>query len=291
MEQEYDGRIDNISLPDIILLEVQTSVLSKSNYLGRAEARAEYDSGNKLHIDIDLFEQYLGDEEYSDVPVVKYSTERFAPALCNQLRLCTPNYYRWLDTGALGLYDPLEGCRFSHQWGPGSEMVMTPEDGSGRSFVFDASGATKIDLCTKTFMYCTSLDSESNLLDLGKAKVLYRSDYTHGSVFKNARQLAQGILEAFAKAVGLSMLQVAEPNYEESFARTYAWIVHGPVRYLPDVDMGIQGIKSYFTKPDMYRNQNEYRFWVGLKDNPSQKDEVELLISIPNGMASAIALQ
>ena len=291
MEQEYDGRIDNISLPDIILLEVQTSVLSKSNYLGRAEARAEYDSGNKLHIDIDLFEQYLGDEEYSDVPVVKYSTERFAPALCNQLRLCTPNYYRWLDTGALGLYDPLEGCRFSHQWGPGSEMVMTPEDGSGRSFVFDASGATKIDLCTKTFMYCTSLDSESNLLDLEKAKVLYRSDYTHGSVFKNAKQLAQGILEAFAKAVGLSMLQVAEPNYEESFARTYAWIVHGPVRYLPDVDMGIQGIKSYFTKPDMYRNQNEYRFWVGLKDNPSQKDEVELLISIPNGMASAIALQ
>ncbi len=291
MEQEYDGRIDNISLPDIILLEVQTSVLSKSNCLGRAEARAEYDSGNKLHIDIDLFEQYLGDEEYSDVPVVKYSTERFAPALCNQLRLCTPNYYRWLDTGELGLYDPLEGCRFSHQWGPGSEMVMTPEDGSGRRFVFDASGATQIDLCTKTFMYCTSLDSESNLLDLEKAKALYKSDYTHGSVFKNAKQLAQGILETFAKAVGLSMLEVAEPNYEESFVTTYAWIVHGPVRYLPDVDMGIQGIKSYFTKPDMYRNQNEYRFWVGLKDNPSRKNEAELLIPIPNGMASAIALQ
>ena len=291
MEQEYDGRIDNIGLPDMISLEVQRSVLVESNYLGKAEAQAEYDSGNKLHIDIDLFEQYLGPEEYSDVPIIKYSTEEFAPALCGQLRLCTPNYYRWVDTGAPGLYDPLEGCRGSHQWGPGSEMVMTPEDGSGRRFVFDASGATKIDLCTKTFMYCTSLDSESNLLSLEKAKDLYRSDYTHGSVFKNAKQLAQGILEAFAKAVGLSMLNAEEPNGEESFARTYAWIVHGPVRYLPDMDMDMKGIESYFTKPDMYRNQNEYRFWVGLKDNPSQKDEAEVLISIPNGMASGIALK
>ena len=291
MEQEYDGRIDNISPPDIILLEVQTSVSSKSNYLGRAEARAEYDSGNKLHIDIDLFEQYLGDEEYSDVPVVKYSTERFAPALCNQLRLCTPNYYRWLDTGALGLYDPLEGCRISHQWGPGSEMVMTPEDGSGRRFVFDASGATKIDLCSKTFMYCTSLDSESNLLGLEKANTLYGPCYTHGSAFRSSKELAQHILKSFMATIGRSMLDVAEPNGEESFASTYAWIVHGPVRYLPDLGMGIQGIESYFTKPDMYRNQNEYRFWVGFNDTPSQKHEATISISIPNGIASAIALK
>ena len=128
-------------------------------------------------------------------------------------------------------------------------------------------------------------------MDLEKAKAIYRSDYTHGSVFKNAKQLAQGILEAFAKAVGRPMLEVVEPDGEESFARTYAWIVHGPVRYLSEVNMGIQGIESYFTKPDTYREQNEYRFWVGLKDNPSQKDEAELLISIPDGMAIPIALE
>ena len=168
---------------------------------------------------------------------------------------------------------------------------MTPVDGSGRRFVFDASGATTIDLCTKTFMYCTSLDSESNLLDLEKAADLYEPDYTHSSAFRNSKELAQHILKSFAATISRSMLDVAEPSGEESFPRTYAWIVHGPVRYLPDVDMGIQGIKSYFTKPDMYRNQNEYRFWVGFSNTPSQKDEAELLISIPNGMASAIALQ
>ena len=291
MEQEYDGRIDNISPSDIILLEVQTSVLSKSNYLGRAEAQAEYDSGNKLHIDIDLFEQYLGDEEYSDVPVIKYSTERFAPALCGELRLKTPNYYRGLETGAPRLSDQFEGCRFSHQWGPGSEMVMTPKDGSGKRFVFDASGATTIDLCSKTFMYCTSLDSESNLLGLEKANTLYGPCYTHGSAFQSSKELAQHILKSFMATISRSMLDVAEPNGEESFASTYAWIVHGPVRYLPDVGVGIQGIESYFTKPDMYRNQNEYRFWVGFNDTPSQKDEATISISIPNGIASAIALE
>ena len=291
MEQEYDGKIENIDLPDPILLEVQTSVLVESNYLCRIKASGEYDSGNRLNIYIDLFEQYLGDEEYSDVPVIKYSTERFAPALCRQLRLRTPNYYRGLEIGASGLYDQFEGCRFPHRFGTGSEMVMTPNDGSGRKFVFDASGATKIDLCTKTFVYCTSSYSESSVLGLEKANTLYGPDYTHGSVFKNAKQLAQGMLMAFAEAVAPPMLDAAEPNGEESFARTYAWIVHGPVRYSPDADMGVQGIESYFTKPDTYRDQNEYRFWVGLKDNPSQKDEAELLVFIPEGMATAIALE
>ena len=291
MEQEYAGKIDNIALPDFTLLEVQRSVLVESNHLGTAKGEAEYASGNKLHIYIDLFEQYLGDEEYSNVPVVKYSTEEFAPALCGELRLKTPNYYRGLETGGAGLSDQFEGCRFSHQMGPGSEMVMTPQDGRGSRFVFDASGATMIDPCTKTFMYCTSLDSESNLLSLEKAKDFYRSDYTHGSVFKSAKQVAQRILEGFAAAIGRPMLEATEPNGEESIARTYAWVVHGPVRYLSEVDMGIQRIESYFTKPDTYREQNEYRFWVGLMDNPPQKDEATLLISIPNGMATAIELE
>ena len=168
---------------------------------------------------------------------------------------------------------------------------MTPKDGSGKRFVFDASGATTIDLCSKTFMYCTSLDSESNLLGLEKANTLYGPCYTHGSAFQSSKELAQHILKSFMATISRSMLDVAEPNGEESFASTYAWIVHGPVRYLPDVGVGIQGIESYFTKPDMYRNQNEYRFWVGFNDTPSQKDEAKISISIPNGIASAIALE
>ena len=291
MEQEYDGRIDNIGLPDMILLEVQTSVLVESNYRGEVQYSAEYDSGNKLRLDIELYEQCLGDEEYSDVPIIKYSTERFAPALCGGLRLKTPNYYRGLETGAPGLSDQFEGCRFSHQWGPGSEMVMTPEDGSGRRFVFDASGATTIDLCTKTFMYCTSLDSESNLLSLEKAADLYEPDYTHGSAFRNSKELAQHILKSFAAIISRSILDVAEPSGEESFARTYAWIVHGPVRYLPDVDMGIRGIESYFTKPDMYRAQNEYRFWVGFNDNPVQSEKAEILLTVPKEIVAAVELE
>lgn len=291
MEREYDGKIDNLDLPDMILLEVQHAVMVESNFIGTMQHSAEYDSGIRLRIDIDLFEKYLGDAVGSDVSVTKYSTESNAPALCGQLRLRTPNYYRGLEIEASGLTDPFEGCRFSHRFEAGSEMVMTPEDGSGRSFVFDASGATKIDLCTKTFMYCTSLDSEKNLLDLEKANALYGPDYTHGSVFKDAKQLAQRILMTFAKVISRGMLEKAEPDSEESIARAYAWMVHGPVRYLPEAGMGVGGIESYFTKPDSYRDQNEYRFWVGFRDTPSQKDEAEMLISIPDGMATAVALE
>ena len=132
MEQEYAGKIDNISLADFILLEVQHSVMVESNYLAKAEASAEYNSGNKLRLDIDLFEQYLGDEEPLNVPVIKYSTEEFAPALTGNVRVKTPNYYRGLELCGTGLADALEGCRFSHQWGPGSTMEVTPEDGSGK---------------------------------------------------------------------------------------------------------------------------------------------------------------
>lgn len=291
METGYDGRIDNIALPDMILLEVLTSVLVESNFVGRIQASAKYESGTELGIDVDLYEVYFGADGKSDVPVTKYSKQCHAPALSGQLLLRTPNYFRGLESEAPGLYDEFEGCRFSHQWGPGSEMVITPQDGSGRRFVFDASGATAIDLCTKTFMYCTSLDSESNLLDLDKANALYGPDYTHGSMFKNAKQLAQGILTAFAEVVSRSMLDEAEPDGENGVARYYAWMVHGPVRYVPDVDIGVKGIECYFTKPDKYRNQNEYRFWVGFRDNPPQKDEAELLVFIPDGMATLAELK
>ena len=296
MEREYDGTISSIDLPDMILLEVQHSVLIESNYLDTMSVDWVHPTGSKLRIETALFEKYFGDEEHSDVPVVKYSTRSYAPALCGQLRLRTPNYYRGLEVGETGLSDPFEGCRFSHQWGPGSEMVMRPEDGSGRSFVFDASGATKIDLCTKTFMYCTSLDSESSLLDLEKANALYGPDYTHGSVFRNSKELARHILAGFAKIVSRSMLETVKIDGEESVETTYptyAWIVHGPVLYLRDAETGIEGIKSYFTKPDndIYRHQNEYRFWIGFENTPAQSDEAAILLPIPEDIATVVALE
>ena len=33
MEREYDGRIDSIALPDLILLEVQHSIMVESNFM------------------------------------------------------------------------------------------------------------------------------------------------------------------------------------------------------------------------------------------------------------------
>ena len=54
MEQEYDGKIDNIGLPDMILLEVQTSVLVESNYLDTHSEKVPYSSGSKGQLDTDL---------------------------------------------------------------------------------------------------------------------------------------------------------------------------------------------------------------------------------------------
>ena len=33
MDREYDGEVDNISLPDVLLLEVQRSVMVESNFV------------------------------------------------------------------------------------------------------------------------------------------------------------------------------------------------------------------------------------------------------------------
>ena len=292
MEQEYAGRIDNIALPDFILLEVQTSVLVESNYLCRVQYSAEYDSGNKLRLDIDLFEQYLGNEEYSNVPVIKYSTERFSPALCGEVRLCTPNYFRTFEVGAAGLRDPFEGCRASHQWEVGSELVITSSE-DGRTLRYNAGGAKIKCTCHKTFIYSTSLGPVANLLNRASANALFQQDYTHGSAFRNSKELAQHILRSFAVTIGRSMLDVAEPTSEESFARTYAWIVHGPVEYLPETDVALRRIKSLFTKPDVdiYRNQNEYRFWIGFNDTPAQSNEAQILLPIPKEIVTAIELE
>ncbi len=292
MEQDYDGTIDNIDLPDPILLEVQTSVLVESNYLCRVQCSAEYESGNKLCLDIDLFEQYLGDEEYSNVPVIKYSTERFAPAHCGQVRLCTPNYFRTFEVGAAGLRDPFEGCRASHQWEAGSELVITSSEDGG-TLRFNAAGANIKCTCHKTFIYSTSLGPVTKRLNKASANTLFGQDYTLGSVFRDSKELAQQILKSFAVTIGRSMLDVAEPNGEDSFARTYAWIVHGPVEYLPETDSALRRIKSLFTKPDVdiYRNQNEYRFWVGFNDTSVQSDKAEILLPVPEEIVTAVELE
>ena len=296
MEREHDVII-SADLPDLILLEVHTSVLVESNHLGTAKGEAEYASGNKLLLDIDLYEQYLGDEGSSNVPVIKYSTEENAPALSRNVRLKTPNYYRGWEISGTGWADPFEGCRFSHRFETGS-LSLTAEYESGiQKFEFDLTGATRMDLCTKTFMYCTSLYSGSGLLSKRDANAVFEQDYTHGSVFPNSKELAQHILKNFMAGISRAMLNVAEPNEvaettgEELVENFYAWVVHGPVRYSPDVDMGMPTIESYFTKPDTYRNQNEYRFWFGFMNTPSQKDEATLLMPIPEGMATAIELE
>ena len=140
-------------------------------------------------------------------------------------------------------------------------------------------------------MCCTSLGSESNLLDLEKANDLFDPRYTHGSTFQSSKELARNILKSYGSTIVHSIVEAAQPDFEESFARTYAWMVHGPVRYLPEVDMGLGGIASYFTKPDIYRNQNEYRFWCGFSDTPAQSDKATISLPIPEGMATLVALK
>ena len=292
MGQEYDGRIDNIGLPDSLLFEVSHSVTVGPNLKGKVKVSAEYASGSKLKIDIDLFERYFGEGEDSDVPVIKYSTKSTAPAYCGELRLKTPNYYRTLELETPGLHDPMEGCRSSHQWGNGSELVISsPED--GRTLRFNASGANVTDSCFKTFLYCTSLGSDSNRFNRENANALLNQDYTHGSLFRSSKELAQLILAKFAATIGRGMLDVAEPQGDDSIERTCAWIVHGPVEYLPETGGALPGIKSLFTKSDIdvYRNQNEYRFWLGFRNTPAQSDEAEILLPVPEEIVTAVALE
>ena len=292
MGQEYDGRIDNIGPPDLMLFEVGHSVTVEPNLKGKVRVGAEYASGSKITIDIDLFEKYFGEGEESDLPVIKYSTESTAPAYCGKLRLKTPNYYRTLEVETPGLLDPMEGCRFSHQWRDGSELVITSSE-DGRTLRFNAGGANATDACFKTFLYCTSLGSDSNRLNGENANALLGQDYTHGSVFRSSKELALLILVRFAETIGREMLNVAEPQGEDSIEGTCAWIVHGPVEYLPETDAALRGIKSLFTKPDVdiYRNQNEYRFWVGFNNTPVQSDEAEILLPVPKEIVTAIELE
>lgn len=291
MAREFAGVVTSVDLPCPILLDVAFSVAVEDHHLDVFWCEAKYDSGSTVRLGVDVFEKYLGDEEHSDVPIVKYSAKGHAPALCNSLRLCTPNYYRTLETVSPGLGDPLEGCRASHEWPIGSQLtVNAPAEGT--SIVLDASRANRTDGCFKTFMYCCSLYENNRVLTREIAKDVFEQDYTYGSVFPSSRELAKHIIAAFVEKIGRERLESAEPAEGNSFARAYAWIVHGPVKYLAGTTPNFRTIGSLFTKPDdeIYRNQNEYRFWVGFSGTPVQSDDEAITLPVPREAVIAVEL-
>ncbi len=292
MVREFDGTFTSIGLPCPILMEVARSVAVEEHHLGVRGIEAEYETGSKIRLYVGLFEKYLGNEEHSGVPVIKYSAKSHAPALCDSLRLRTPNYYRTLEPGSAGLGDPFEGCRVSHESPIGSRLIMKPSP-EGTSIVFDAGGANRTDGCFKTFMYCCSLHQNNDVLTRESARDIFGQDYTHGSVFPSSKELAKHIVVAFAEAVGGSMLGNAEPPEDDAFVKTWAWVVHGPVTYLADTRPKSRTIESLFTKPDdeIYRKQNEYRFWIGFSDTPVQSDDAAISLPVPRGLVTAVELR
>ena len=292
MAKEYDGTITNISFPCMVQLEVDLSVTVEDHFLHTLRAEAEFESGNRIQFDIDLFEKYIGDEEHSDVPVIKYSTESYAPASCGSLRLHTLNYYRGLATESPGVGDALEGCRQSHVMGAGSEMTITSEE-DGTSIRVDASGANVTDSCHKTFMYCCSLYESDQILTQENARDIFGQDYTHGSIFRSAKELAEHIILSFAATIGREMAESTEPPEGNSYGRrTRAWIVHDPVGYMEDTTPALHNVASIFTKPDeeIYRNQNEYRFWVGFANTPAQSDDASIDLPVPPEFVTDVKL-
>ena len=74
--------------------------------------------------------------------------------------------------------------------------------------------------------------------------------------------------------------------------KTYAWIVYGPVKYLAEPLQRLHGIDSFFTKPDeeIYRNQNEYRFWLGMLNGKNQCDKATIDLTVPPEFVTGVAL-
>ena len=292
MTAEYQGKVTSIDLPCPILLDVAYSIAVEEHLLDVMRTEGTYPSGNEVRFEVALFEKYLGDVDHSDVPIIKYSAKNYAPALCNSLRLRTPNYYRTLETDSPGLVDPLEGCRVSHRFEDGSELSMNSMR-DDTSIVLDAGGAHRKDGCFKTFMYCASLFQGNRAITLEHARCIFGQDYTHGSVFQSSRQLARHILKSFAVTIGNSMLESAKPPEGQLMeASAAAWIVHGPVQYLKETNPMLQGIESLFSKTDhaIYRNQGEYRFWVGFSNTPVQSDEATISLPVPEHFATILEL-
>ena len=264
----------------------------EDHFLCTLRAEAAYDSGDRIQFDIDLFEKYIGDEAHSNVPVVKYSSESYAPSSCGSLRLHTLNYYRGLATESPGVGDALEGCRRSHVMEAESKMTITSAE-DGTSITLDASGANVTDSCHKTFIYCCSLYESDQILTRESARDVFGQDYTHGSIFRSSNELAKHIVQSFAATIGREIAENTDPPEGNSYGRrTCAWIVYGPVGYIEDTPPALHNIAAIFTKPDeeIYRKQNEYRFWVGFANNPAQSDEASIDLPVPPEFVTDVKL-
>ena len=291
--KQYDGAITEISFPCMVQLEVNLSVTVEDYFVHTLRLEAEFALGSKIQLNIDLFEKYIGDEEHSNVPIIKYSTESYAPVSRGSLRLRTLNYFRGMATESPGVGDTMEGCRQSHMLGDGSEMTITSEE-DGMSIRVDASGAKVTDSCHKTFIYCCSLYRNNQILTQESARAIFGQDYTRGSIFRNAKELAQHIVQSFAATIGRAIVESTEPPEGNSYGmRACAWIVHGPVGYMDDTTPALHNIASIFTKPDedIYRNQNEYRFWVGFTNTPAQSDDASIDLPVSRELVTDVKLE
>lgn len=290
MTTEFDGSIGGIDgLHCSANLEIQFSVIANEHYWGNVEFDWKNESDDEFHLRVDAFWKYVGDKDYSDVPVIKYSTKDFAPASHGELRLRPVNYFRKLPAESRGVGDALEGCRSSHQMGPGSEMTITNEE-DGTSLRMNLAGANITDDCHKTFMYCCSLYDSSQVLSRESARQIFKQEYTRGSIFFSSKQLADRIIASFAETIGRELMESGK--MPKGYSTTYVWIVYGPVKYLADPLQRLHGIDSFFTKPDeeIYRNQNEYRFWLGMRNGKNQCDEGTIDLPVPPELVTGVEL-
>ena len=171
-------------------------------------------------------------------------------------------------------------------------MTITSEE-DGTSIRLDASGANVTDSCHKTFIYSCSLYESDQILTQESARDIFGQDYTHGSIFWTAKALAEHIVVSFAATIGREIAESTDHPEGNSYrGRTCAWIVHGPVGYMEDTTPALHNIASIFTKPDeeIYRNQNEYRFWVGFANNPAQSDEASIDLPVPPEFVTHVKL-
>ncbi len=290
MKAEFDGSIGGIGgLHCSANLEIQFSVITEEHYWGNVEFHWKNESDDEFHLRVDAFAKYLGDEDYSEIPVIKYSTKDNAPAYRDELRLRPVNYFRKLPAESRGVGDALEGCRSPHQMGPGSEMTITNEE-DGTSLRMNLAGANITDDCHKTFMYCCSFYDSNHVLSRESARRAFAQDYSHGSIFLSSKQLADRIIESFAATLGQELMESGK--VPKGYSATYVWIVYGPVKYLADPPQGLHGIDSFFTKPaeKIYRNQNEYRFWLGMLHGQAQSDNATIDLPVPSGFGTGVEL-
>lgn len=290
MASEYDGRIGSIDLPCSANLEIQFSVITDEHCLGHVEHEWKNESGDEFHLRVFVYEKYLGDEEHSDVPIIKYLPKEYSPAHYGHLRVRPVNYYRNLKAEARGVGDALEGCRGPHQFGPGSTMTVRDTDNGPPIMRFDASHATLIDSCSKTFLYCCALYDSEQVLTRESTSAMFGENYTHGSIFGSSKELAKYIGLSFAATIGKILMESGQVPKGDS--HTYIWVVHGPVNYLADPPLMLHGINSFFTKPDeeIYRNQNEYRFWLGTFDGQAQPDHATIDLPVPPELVTGVEL-